>query len=84
MQIASLIFGILSILGMLVAFIPCLGALNWLNIPFSVIGLIISIIAFTQKTWPEESKGYSKAGLIMCTVAIVFGFMRLVVGGGIV
>lgn len=83
MQIASLVFGILSIIGMMVAFIPCFGSLNWLNIPFAVVGFIISIIAFTRTTFPPESKGYSKAGLILCSLAIVFGFLRLLLGGGV-
>lgn len=85
MQIASLILGILSLIGMFIAFIPCLGFLNWFNIPFAVIGFIISLIAFTQKTYPvQEDKGYSRAGLILCTLAIVFGFFRLILGGGLI
>jgi hypothetical protein len=32
MQILSLVWGILAILGLGIAFIPCLGILNWLNI----------------------------------------------------
>ncbi|WP_316842742.1 hypothetical protein [Pedobacter gandavensis] len=83
MQIASLVLGLLSVIGMLIAFIPCFGSLNWLNIPFAVVGFIISIIAFTRTTLPGEDKGYSKAGLILCSVAIIFGFIRLTLGGGI-
>ena len=45
MEMVSLVWGILAVLGLGVAFLPCLGALNWLNIPFSLIGLIISVIA---------------------------------------
>ena len=48
MQILSLVWGILAILGLGVAFVPCLGSLNWLNIPFAVVGLIISIVAKSQ------------------------------------
>lgn len=82
MQIASLIFGILSVLGMLVAFIPCLGSLNWLNIPFSIVGLIISAVANSSSALPREMKGNSRIGIILCSVAIVFGIMRLILGGG--
>ncbi|HMQ68177.1 MAG TPA: hypothetical protein PKA90_04055 [Ignavibacteria bacterium] len=82
MQIISLIWGILAILGMLIGFIPCLGAYNWLNIPFAAIGLIISIIAVVNEK-PGESKSSGTAGIIMCASAIIFGVFRLMLGGGI-
>jgi hypothetical protein len=50
MQTLSLVWGILAILGMLVAFFPCLGSLNWLNIPFAVAGVIVSVIALATTT----------------------------------
>ncbi|RZK56066.1 MAG: hypothetical protein EOO87_06335 [Pedobacter sp.] len=83
MKTASLVMGILSIVGMLFGFIPCLGAFNWLNIPFAVIGLIISIIALNQKI-PGQSNGNATAGLVMCAIAVVFGLLRLILGGGVV
>jgi hypothetical protein len=79
MQILSLVWGILAILGMIVAFFPCLGALNWLNIPFSGLGIIIAAIALA--TGKEQSKGGAIAGLICCVIAIFFGIIRLVIGG---
>ncbi|MFV0306027.1 MAG: hypothetical protein ACK5IC_11175 [Moheibacter sp.] len=83
MKTAGLIMGILAICGMLLAFIPCLGAFNWLNIPFATIGLIISIIAYTgDKTVPKGNNAL--AGIIMCAIAMIFGFFRLIIGGGIV
>jgi hypothetical protein len=45
MQVLSVVWGILALCGMFVAFFPCLGSLNWINIPFSFVGLIISIVA---------------------------------------
>ena len=48
MQILSLVWGILAILGLGIAFVPCLGSLNWLNIPFAVVGAIISYTARSQ------------------------------------
>lgn len=81
MQVLSLIWGIFALLGMLVAFTPCLGALNWLNIPFSVVGLIISIIALV--TTEEKNKGASIAGIICCSIAAFFGLIRLIAGGGV-
>ncbi len=82
MQFISLIWGIISIAGMLVGFIPCLGAYNWINIPFAAVGLIISIISIVNAK-PGESKGSGTAGLIMCLGALIFGAIRLAMGGGI-
>ena len=82
MQVLSLIWGILAILGMVVGFFPCLGALNWLNIPFSGIGIIISGIALG--TAGDNPKGSSVAGLVCCIIALFFGIIRLVLGGGVV
>lgn len=65
------IFGILAICGMLFGMIPLLGWLNWFNIPLAIIGLLVSIL------------GKSKGGIIICVVAIFFGLLRLMLGGGI-
>ena len=77
----SLVWGILAIVGMIVGFFPCLGSLNWLNIPFSVIGLIISIVSVV--TSKEAKKGGGIAGIVLCAVAVLFGFIRLIAGGGV-
>lgn len=81
MKTIALVLGILALLGMLLAFIPCFGALNWINIPFSVIGLVVSIIAYSQKD--GTSSNNALAGIIMCSIAILFGMLRLILGGGI-
>ena len=82
MQIVSLIWGILALVGFMIGFIPCLGALNWLNIPFAVIGLIISIVAFANT--PPGRRGFSVVGIILCLVAILIGANRLMWGGGVI
>lgn len=82
MKTASLVMGFLSIIAMFIGFIPCFGALNWVNIPFSIVGFIISIVAYTRVD--GEPKGNAKAGIIMCTVAILFGMVRLFFGGGMI
>lgn len=81
MQILSLVWGILAFLGMIVGFIPCLGALNWLNIPFAAIGVIISIVAAAGAR--DGSKGTAIAGLFANIIALVIGVIRLTIGGGI-
>jgi hypothetical protein len=81
LQIISLVWGVLALVGMLVGFFPCLGALNWLNIPFAGVGLIFSVIAFA--TARGVSRSPSIAGIICCSIATLFGFIRLAIGGGI-
>jgi hypothetical protein len=68
---------------MLIGFVPFLGALNWLLIPFAVIETIVSAIALGTAP-PEAGKGKSLAWLISCGIAAIFGFIRLIVGFGIV
>jgi len=50
--------------------------------PFATIGLVISIVAVTQAK-DNESKGNAIAGLVLCAVAMMFGLIRLILGGGI-
>ena len=45
LSIFSLVWGIFAIIGMAVAVIPFLGALNYLNIPFAIFGLLFSVLA---------------------------------------
>lgn len=71
MKTLGRIFGILAICGMFLGMIPFLGWLNWFNIPLAIIGLLISII------------GKSRGGIIICVVAIFFGLLRLMLGGGL-
>jgi hypothetical protein len=83
MKTASLVIGIIVLVLMLIGFVPCFGALNWINIPFAGIGLIISILALVQSKGGEE-KGKVIAGIILCSIALIFGLIRLVLGGGVV
>ena len=83
MKTASLVFGIISLALMLVGFLPCFGALNWINIPFAGIGLVISIVALVQNK-EGEPNGKAIGGIVMCGVAMLFGLIRLILGGGLV
>ena len=81
MSLISVIFGILSLIGLFIAVIPCLGWLNWLNIPFAIMGAIISAIALVKAERGQE--GMALMGLVLCAIAIVAGGFRLVLGGGV-
>jgi len=79
MPTLALLWGIASLIGMAVGFLPCLGALNWLNIPFAAVGLVVSLVA-GAKPGPNPA---ARAGAIMCAIAIVVGVIRLILGGGV-
>lgn len=81
MLVLSLIWGILAAVGMIVAFFPCLGSLNWLNIPFAALGLVFSIVAVATSRQPRKGAGI--AGIVLCAVAVLLGLIRLALGGGI-
>lgn len=81
MAVVSLIWGILAALGMVVAFVPCLGALNWLTIPFAGFGVILGGIALA--TADRSDRGSAVGGLVCSLVAVFVGLIRLVLGGGI-
>ena len=81
MQVLSLTWGILALIGMVVGFIPCLGWVNWINIPFAVAGLIFSFIAHLTGNSPQRSN--SLVAIILCLIAVLLGSKRLVLGLGI-
>ncbi|MBN2337049.1 MAG: hypothetical protein JXP48_00800 [Acidobacteria bacterium] len=81
MTVLSLIWGILALVGLGIGFIPCLGSLNWLNIPFAGIGLIVGILALLRAV--PEKRGGAIAGVVLCAIAVVLGVIRLILGGGI-
>ncbi|XUX00014.1 MAG: hypothetical protein TUN42_08970 [Dehalogenimonas sp.] len=80
MSIAGFVIGILAFLGFLVGLIPFLGWTNWVNIPFAILGFILSLVGVTR----GPNKGLGIAGLTLCAIAIVVGALRLGAGGGII
>ena len=81
MSTISMIWGILSLTGMLIGLLPCLGALNWLNIPFAGIGLIVSVVALSRE--PAYKRGGAVGGTVLCSLSLVLGLIRLLAGGGV-
>ena len=81
MQLLALVWGILALVGMVIGIIPCLGALNWLNIPFAALGIVIGFIALQRP--PPERKKMATTGTILSAIAAVVGLYRLMLGGGV-
>lgn len=73
--------GIVAITLMLIGFIPCLGWLNYLNLTFSFVTVILSIVALAQSK-SDSARSSALIGLALVVVAICLGTGRLVIGGG--
>ena len=71
MKTIGRIFGILSLITMVIGLIPFFGWLNWIGIPLAILGLILSIV------------GKSNGGMVICAVAVIVELLRLFIGGGI-
>lgn len=80
----ALVWGILAFLGFLLGLIPCLGWINWVNIPFAIVGVVIGIVALSQAGARNRPVGPAIGGLILSVTAVVIGMIRLVLGGGLV
>lgn len=76
----ALVLGILAVVGMVIGFVPCLGWFNWINIPFGVVAMVVGIIGVTR---PDPNKVGSIVGTACGGVAVVLGFVRLVIGAGV-
>jgi hypothetical protein len=70
-NIVSILIGLFALLCAIPAFIPFLGALNWVVIPIAVIGLVFGI--FSSRN----------TGRNLNIVVIAIGVIRLMLGGGI-
>ena len=81
MGLISVVWGIVAMLWMVLAFIPLLGWGNWFMIPFAVVGAIIAAIGMALSS--PANRGRAKTGLVLNVVAIVVGAIRLSLGGGI-
>lgn len=71
-NILSILIGLFALLCAIPAFIPFLGALNWIVVPIAVIGLVVGL--FSSRT----------LGRNLNIVVIVIGVVRLMLGGGII
>jgi hypothetical protein len=71
-NVISLIIGALALILVLLAFIPLLGAANWIIVPLAVVGLAFG--AMSDKT----------SGRNLNIVVIAIGVVRLWLGGGII
>ena len=82
MGLISLLWGIVSMILMVIALIPLVGWANWLLIPFAAVGAVIGAIGVLLTR--SESNGRAKAGLLLNGIVILVGIDRLGMGGGVI
>ena len=70
-NLLSLGIGLVAFLLALIAFIPPLGAANWLIVPLAVVGFVLGLMS------------RERAGRTLNIVVIVLGVGRLILGHGI-
>ncbi len=75
--------GIIAISVMVVGLIPCLGWINWINIPFSFVTWILSIVAISTAKLPT-TRSKATVGLVLGLIAWIIGIIRLSLGMGCV
>ena len=82
MGLISVLWGIVAMLWMVLAFIPLLGWGNWFLIPFAVVGAIIAAIGVLLTR--SGNRGRAKTGLVLNAIVIVVAIWRLGLGGGLI
>lgn len=83
MATVALVWGILAFVGFGFGLLPCLGWMNWANIPFALVGAIVAAVAWSKESRPGGRPAPAVAGLVLSLVAVTVGLIRLWLGGGI-
>jgi hypothetical protein len=72
LNILSALIGLVTLILMIPAVFPLLGALNWILVPMALFGAFVGLMS---------SK---KGGQYFCLLVAAFGALRLFLGGGII
>lgn len=72
LNLVSIVIGVVSLIFVVIAFVPLLGWANWLVIPLAILGAAIGMM----------SSG--TAGRNLNILVIIVGSLRLMLGGGII
>jgi hypothetical protein len=71
LNILSILIGLVSLIFVIPGIIPLLGALNWLAIPITVVGLVVGMLSS------------SNTGRNLNIVLLIIAAVRLSMGGGL-
>ena len=80
----SFIIGIVAFVVFVIGLFPCLGWMNWINFPLAFAGAIMNGIVMGQGGASDDGvRKKALIGLGLCLIALVIGFIRLILGGGV-
>jgi hypothetical protein len=79
-----MVMGIIVLCLFILGLIPCLGWINWINLPIAGITDILSFVVIVTEGKNQSSRNKAIMGLIFSFLALVIGSVRLVLGGGCV
>lgn len=71
LNLISILIGIVALILAIPAFLPLLGALNWLIVPIALVGVLVGVFSS------------SNSGRNLCLVVTAICIIRLSLGGGI-
>lgn len=72
LNILSALIGLVTLILMIPAVIPLLGALNWILVPMALVGALAGMASS------------SNGGRNFCLIVAAFGAFRLFLGGGLI
>lgn len=88
MKTAAALTLILAILGVAFAFVPCLGWMNWIAVPFCLVPMILGTIGLITDKDPNTGRNPNTSLYIACVIVPVLlgggGALRCLLGGGVV
>lgn len=73
----SLAWGIVAFVTTVLGFLPCLSPINWFNLPFSAVGVVLGAVALARA---GTGRAVALVGFVCCTVALGVSIVRLVLG----
>ena len=71
LNVLSWLFGLVGLVIVILGLIPFIGILNWLALPFLVIGTILGLLSS------------STSGRTFCIIIMIISIIRLSLGGGL-
>lgn len=77
MAIASLLLGILALLGVCLALVPLLNVVNCIMLPLALFGLILGIAAWMKQSDEEERDKAAMIGIVLNSLALLVGIVRM-------
>ncbi len=87
MSIASLVMIALSVLTTAAGLPCCLGCVNWLAVPISLVTLIVGLVGLATDKRPDgkvNDGSLHLAAVIVGVLCAVIGALRCTMGGGVV